>query len=65
MRQVALRNGTRVPALGLGTFKMGEDVRTRAQEVRAPFRAWVPPSGRGIMTGPQRQPRHRRVVLPP
>jgi diketogulonate reductase-like aldo/keto reductase len=35
MRQVALRNGMRVPALGLGTFKMGEDVRTRAQEVRA------------------------------
>ena len=35
MRQVALRNGTRVPALGLGTFKMGEDVRQRAQEVRA------------------------------
>lgn len=35
MRQVALRNGTRVPALGLGTWKMGEDVRTRAQEVRA------------------------------
>ena len=35
MRQVALRNGTRVPALGLGTWMMGEDVRTRAQEVRA------------------------------
>jgi diketogulonate reductase-like aldo/keto reductase len=35
MRQVALRNGTRVPALGLGTWKMGEDVRQRAQEVRA------------------------------
>ena len=35
MRQVALRNGTRVAALGLGTWKMGEDVRTRAQEVRA------------------------------
>jgi len=30
MRQVALRNGTRVPALGLGTWKMGEDVRQRA-----------------------------------
>ncbi len=35
MRQVALRNGTRVPAIGLGTWKMGEDVRQRAQEVRA------------------------------
>jgi diketogulonate reductase-like aldo/keto reductase len=35
MRQVALRDGTRVPALGLGTWKMGEDVRQRAQEVRA------------------------------
>jgi diketogulonate reductase-like aldo/keto reductase len=35
MRQVVLRNGMRVPALGLGTWKMGEDVRQRAQEVRA------------------------------
>src|SRR5262245_39188849 len=35
MRQVALRNGTRVSALGLGTWMMGEDVRQRAQEVRA------------------------------
>jgi diketogulonate reductase-like aldo/keto reductase len=35
MRQVALRNGARVPALGLGTWRMGEDVRQRAQEVRA------------------------------
>jgi diketogulonate reductase-like aldo/keto reductase len=35
MRQVALRDRTRVPALGLGTWKMGEDVRQRAQEVRA------------------------------
>jgi diketogulonate reductase-like aldo/keto reductase len=35
MRQVVLRNGVRVPALGLGTWKMGEDVRQRAQEVRA------------------------------
>jgi diketogulonate reductase-like aldo/keto reductase len=35
MRQVALRNRVRVPALGLGTWKMGEDVRQRAQEVRA------------------------------
>jgi diketogulonate reductase-like aldo/keto reductase len=35
MRQVALKNGTRVAALGLGTWKMGEDVRQRAQEVRA------------------------------
>jgi diketogulonate reductase-like aldo/keto reductase len=35
MRQVALRNGMRVPALGLGTWMMGEDVRQRAQEVRA------------------------------
>jgi diketogulonate reductase-like aldo/keto reductase len=35
MRQVALRNGTRVSALGLGTWHMGDDVRQRAQEVRA------------------------------
>jgi diketogulonate reductase-like aldo/keto reductase len=35
MRQVALKDGTRVAALGLGTWKMGEDVRQRAQEVRA------------------------------
>ena len=35
MRQIALKDGTRVPALGLGTWKMGEDVRQRAQEVRA------------------------------
>jgi diketogulonate reductase-like aldo/keto reductase len=35
MRQVALRNGVRVSAVGLGTWKMGEDVRQRAQEVRA------------------------------
>ncbi|WP_119305106.1 aldo/keto reductase [Dongia deserti] len=35
MRQVALRNGARVSAVGLGTWKMGEDVRQRAQEVRA------------------------------
>jgi diketogulonate reductase-like aldo/keto reductase len=35
MRQVALRNGARVPALGLGTWKMGEDVRQRAQELKA------------------------------
>jgi diketogulonate reductase-like aldo/keto reductase len=35
MRQVALRNGARVPTLGLGTWRMGEDVRQRAQEVRA------------------------------
>jgi diketogulonate reductase-like aldo/keto reductase len=35
MRQVALRNGVRVAALGLGTWRMGEDVRQRAQEVRA------------------------------
>ena len=35
MRQVALKNGAWVPALGLGTWKMGEDVRQRAQEVRA------------------------------
>jgi diketogulonate reductase-like aldo/keto reductase len=35
MRQVALRNGTRVSAIGLGTWHMGEDVRQRAQEVRA------------------------------
>jgi diketogulonate reductase-like aldo/keto reductase len=35
MRQVALRNGTRVSAIGLGTWHMGDDVRQRAQEVRA------------------------------
>ena len=35
MRQVALRNGVRVAAVGLGTWQMGEDVRQRAQEVRA------------------------------
>jgi diketogulonate reductase-like aldo/keto reductase len=35
MRQVALRNGTRVSAVGLGTWHMGDDVRQRAQEVRA------------------------------
>jgi len=35
MRQVALRNGARVAAVGLGTWRMGEDVRQRAQEVRA------------------------------
>ncbi len=35
MRQVALRDGTRVSAMGLGTWHMGEDVRQRAQEVRA------------------------------
>lgn len=35
MRQVALRNGTRVSSIGLGTWHMGEDVRQRAQEVRA------------------------------
>ena len=35
MKQVALRNGARVPALGLGTWKMGEDVRQRAQELKA------------------------------
>jgi len=35
MRQVALRNRTRVSAIGLGTWHMGEDVRQRAQEVRA------------------------------
>src|SRR5262245_41530996 len=35
MRQVALRNGIRVPALGLGTGNMGGEVRQRAQEVRA------------------------------
>ena len=35
MRQVALRNGVRVAAVGLGTWQMGEDERQRAQEVRA------------------------------
>jgi diketogulonate reductase-like aldo/keto reductase len=35
MRHVRLKNGTSVPALGLGTWKMGEDSRRRASEVQA------------------------------
>ncbi len=35
MRHVALSNGIKVPALGLGTWKMGEDSRRRAAEVKA------------------------------
>ncbi|MFZ4761087.1 MAG: aldo/keto reductase [Burkholderiaceae bacterium] len=36
---VTLPDGRRVPALGLGTWKMGEDPRTRADEVNAVRRA--------------------------
>jgi len=35
MRRVALPDGTRVPALGQGTWRMGEDSRERAREVAA------------------------------
>ena len=35
MRHVTLSNGTRLPALGLGTWKMGEDSRQRGAEVKA------------------------------
>ncbi len=35
MRHVTLSNGAAVPALGLGTWKMGEDSRQRASEVKA------------------------------
>jgi diketogulonate reductase-like aldo/keto reductase len=35
MRHITLGNGTKVPALGLGTWKMGEDGRQRATEVKA------------------------------
>jgi len=35
MRQVTLPDGTRVPALGLGTWRMGEKVREAEAEVRA------------------------------
>lgn len=35
MRAVMLSNGTKVPALGLGTWKMGEDNRRRAAEIKA------------------------------
>ena len=35
MRHVRLSNGTIVPALGLGTWKMGEDSRQRVPEVKA------------------------------
>jgi diketogulonate reductase-like aldo/keto reductase len=35
MRHVTLPNGRRVPALGLGTWHMGEDGRQRASEVNA------------------------------
>ncbi len=35
MRYVTLSNGSRVPALGLGTWKMGESAGARTDEVRA------------------------------
>ena len=35
MRHATLSNGTTVPALGLGTWKMGEDSRQRVPEVKA------------------------------
>jgi diketogulonate reductase-like aldo/keto reductase len=35
MRTVTLANGERIPALGLGTWRMGESSRQRASEVRA------------------------------
>ncbi|MFN3688651.1 aldo/keto reductase [Salinarimonas sp.] len=35
MREVLLPDGTRVPALGQGTWRMGEDPRRRADEARA------------------------------
>src|SRR5690606_30507756 len=35
MRYVTLRNGARVPALGLGTWGMGERRSSRADEVKA------------------------------
>ncbi len=35
MRLVTLADGVKVPALGLGTWKMGDDRRQRASEVRA------------------------------
>ena len=35
IRTVALPDSTAVPALGLGTWRMGEDSRRRQQEIRA------------------------------
>lgn len=35
MKHVSLPNGEKVPALGLGTWRMGESARTRAAEVAA------------------------------
>jgi diketogulonate reductase-like aldo/keto reductase len=35
MRHVTLADGTKAPALGLGTWKMGESARARAAEVKA------------------------------
>jgi diketogulonate reductase-like aldo/keto reductase len=35
MRHVTLGNGTKVPALGLGTWKMGESARARPAEVKS------------------------------
>jgi diketogulonate reductase-like aldo/keto reductase len=35
MRHVTLPNGTKVPALGLGTWHMGDSSRTRSAEIRA------------------------------
>lgn len=39
MKQVELHNGERVPALGLGTWRMGESKRARAAEIDAVQRA--------------------------
>jgi diketogulonate reductase-like aldo/keto reductase len=39
MKQVVLAAGKRVPALGLGTWRMGESRRTRAAETAAVWRA--------------------------
>ncbi|NBC31294.1 MAG: aldo/keto reductase, partial [Alphaproteobacteria bacterium] len=35
MKTVTLKSGERVPALGQGTWRMGEDSRRRSEEVRA------------------------------
>jgi len=35
MRSIELPDGTRVPALGQGTWRMGEDNRERAREIAA------------------------------
>ncbi|MGL4574437.1 MAG: aldo/keto reductase [Burkholderiaceae bacterium] len=40
MKTVSLPNGTAVPALGLGTWRMGEEKRSRAQEVAAVLHAF-------------------------